>query len=339
MVRPDQNQIVGAAAEAVVFGYPLVVSALLLGQMAAAHAERGESTLSGRAGRASAAFGRAEAERTDAGGVDADPLGLLAWLDVAAEPVVLSVPDTPVDDSGVVMLDGWTHVFAPHEPRTNAGAAHTAVAGPYWHGLLPPGVHSVRSPTAIVWLTSPTHSARVRLSHRPSAPGYRLTPLSAWDSRHGSSTTPPPATGPATCALGDRLDAGRGVDRSIPPAGQVAAMHPRVFLGALGLLMADNPPLPADDPVIERIARIGVLIGEEYDWDALDPQARADVRHGVREGLNTVEEAGRAARAAMRRGGGGLRQVGGFGTDYAGRAGAALASLGLLRASAPAGAL
>jgi Protein of unknown function (DUF1254) len=314
VARPDRAEVVRAAADGVAFGYPLVVSGLLL------------DALRGGPAAPLRACGLAEAVRDGPDGVGDDPAGVSGWMDLAVEPVVLSVHGAAVD-----LLDGWTEVFA--SPAAGSGTAHHVVVGPYWHGTLPPDLDRVRSPTAIAWVTGPHGGAA------GDAPGYRLTPLSAWSAAGGTAAgAAGMVSGPAPGGTGGPGRA-RDTGPPTPPADRVAVMHPRVLFGLLGRLMADNPPPPADDPVVERLAAIGVLTGEDYDWDGLDPQAREDVLRGVWDGLDTVEAHGRAARAAARRGVVGPRPRGGFGGDHAARAGTALAVVGLLRAPAGTGAL
>lgn len=311
VARPERAEVVRDAAEGVVFGYPLVVSGLLL------------DTLGGGGARA---CGRADGVRDGPDGVGDDPPGVSGWMDLSVEPVVLSVRGGRVD-----LVDAWARVFA--SPAPTAGRAGHVVVGPYWHGPLPPGLDPVRSPTAIAWIAGSGSGPGAGAGTPATRARYRLAALSCWTPQRD----------------GDGWD-GTGAERGdpappTPPADRIAVMHPRVLFGRLGRLMADNPPAPADDAVVERLAGIGVLAGEAYDWAALDDQARQDVLRGVREGLDTVEAHGRAARTASRdrwpTAGAALRR-GGTHTEHAERAeraGAALALLGLLRAPAGTGAL
>src|SRR5215470_2572948 len=84
---------------------------------------------------------------------NADTLYTTAFIDVGAEPWVLSIPDMGDRYYLFPMLDGWTNVFqVPGKRTTGDGAQSYAIAGPGWEGTLPDGVTLYRSPTSIVWI-------------------------------------------------------------------------------------------------------------------------------------------------------------------------------------------
>ena len=109
-------------------------------------------------------------------------LWLTAWLDLGAEPQMLSVPEVPRYFVMSVM-DNWTNVFASFGPRTTGtGPGAFLIAGPRWQGEAPEGVQEVvRSPTRYAWILGQTEAngpddfatANAIQKH------YRLTPLSA----------------------------------------------------------------------------------------------------------------------------------------------------------------
>ena len=84
---------------------------------------------------------------------NADTLYTDAWLDVAKEPMVLTIPDMGDRYFMMPMLSGWTDVFQSPGTRTTGQRAQTyAITGPGWSGALPAGVTEYKSPTGIVWL-------------------------------------------------------------------------------------------------------------------------------------------------------------------------------------------
>jgi hypothetical protein len=294
------------AAEAFVFGYPLVVmdvtfavSVNSTGLMGAAPNE----LLHVRA--------FPDPSFTDVVSPNADTLYSAASLDLSAEPVVLTVPESEGRYYLMPLLSGWTDVFAsPGTRTTGAGAGSFAVAGPRWQGELPEGVEEIRSPTAMAWLIGRTqtngkadydsvHAFQDRLS---------LVPLSQW------------GRGPAP-ARERRIDP--AVDTSTPPPAQVAAMDAAAFFGRLAALMVDNPPAEADAPALERFARIGLSPGSFEP----DPGLGGALDEGVKAGLAGLEAAvanppGTTSGWTIHSG------LGSYGTDYGKRAVVALFGLG-----------
>ena len=100
--------------------------------------------------------------------------------------------------------------------------------------------------------------------------GLKLTPLSAW----GSDYRPPEVP----CS---------GTIDPTPPVDQVAALDAASFFHRLAALMVDNPPAGADAEALARFAAIGLLPGEPFTLDDLDPEERdavAQAPEQVREG-------------------------------------------------------
>ena len=71
---------------------------------------------------------------------NADTLYSSLWLDVTAEPLVISVPDSWGRYYLLPLLDMWTDVFAAPGARTTGTDEQVyAVTGPGWQGRLPAG--------------------------------------------------------------------------------------------------------------------------------------------------------------------------------------------------------
>src|SRR4051794_32074007 len=67
-----------------------------------------------------------------------DTLTSSAWLDLSAEPLVLSLPDTGGRYYAMPSYDAWTTVFAVLGARTTGTRARTCVlVGERWRGDLP----------------------------------------------------------------------------------------------------------------------------------------------------------------------------------------------------------
>ena len=80
-----------------------------------------------------------------------------AWLDLAHEPIVLSLPDTHGRYYSMPMLDAWTNVFqSPGKRQSGTQKADFAIVGPKWKGELPADVEAIKAPTEMVWLLGPS---------------------------------------------------------------------------------------------------------------------------------------------------------------------------------------
>lgn len=200
---------------------------------------------------------------------NADALYTAAFLDLAREPMVLRVPDTQGRYYLMQIMDAWTNVFAaPGKRTTGAKEADFAIVGPGWQGTLPQGVKKIQAPTNLVWIMGRTQCngkddyAAVNAIQRQ----YTLTPLSAY----GKPYTPP-GFGPADPS----------VDVTTPPVTQVAKMDAATFFGRLALLLKDNPPAPADAPMVQKLAGLGIVPGKPFAPAAVDPQVMRGLEKAV----------------------------------------------------------
>jgi len=203
---------------------------------------------------------------------NADTLYTVAWLDVGKEPWVLSLPDAHGRYYLFPMLDGWTNVFqAPGKRTTGTGPQKYAITGPSWTGKLPAGVTEYKSPTSLVWIlgriyctgTPEDYSAVHAMQDKIS-----LVPLSSY----GQTYTPPPG----------KVDPGINMKTAVRD--QVNALDMAAYFNLLAKLMKDNPPPEADAPMVAKMAKIGIIPGEDFDMSKLDPE--------VTKGLQSVPKAG-----------------------------------------------
>jgi hypothetical protein len=292
------------AAEAFVFGYPLVlmdVSRLsFLGQSSGDGHRNAMNELSHAREFPDASFTAVVSPNTDT-------LNSTAWLDVAAEPVVLSVPATS-RYYALPMLSAWTDVFASPGTRTAGEGGAFAVVGPGWRGGVPEGVQEIRSPTSLVWLAGRTEAngeADYEEAHR-FQDGLSLSRLSG-----------------ASCAHAPDSNRDSAIDTETPPPEQVGAMDASTFFGRLAELMVDNPPAQADTPALERFGAIGLAPGKFEPPAELAGAVEAGVS-AANAGINVI----RRHRADLTNGWSIPRDLGRYGTNYVQRALIALFGLG-----------
>ncbi len=229
-----------------------------------------------------------------------------AWADLSGEPQVLHVPAAGGRYFVAQVMDAWTDVIADPTARI-AGSApgDYALVGPQWKGMVPAGVHVVRSSTDDVWILARTRAKAGDEAGAITAiqQQYTIVPLSrlrdrAYQPPAGVLREPNVPTGPT-------------------PPSLVAAMNAATFFGRLAAALAANPPRPADRPIVERLARIGVVPGKP-----LGPATAAE--------LAVLDEGLRAARTALAGydppsvphvdGWRWTKNTGRFGTNYAYRA-------------------
>lgn len=213
-------------------------------------------------------------EARDVVSPNADTLYSIAWLDLRAEPLVMSLPDMQGRWLLMQVLDAWTNVLASVGTRSSgARAQQYLISGPGWNGPVPEGMVHLHSPTPMSWLIGRTSDFPA--VHRVQAQ-YSLVPLSRW--LGGASPATPEA---AASAVAVPVSGGPAVDLRTPVVTQVAQLGARQFFERLNMLMRDNPPAPADAAMLARLERLGIVPGGTFQWDALDANTRAQLEDAV----------------------------------------------------------
>jgi hypothetical protein len=245
---------------------------------------------------------------------NADTLYESAFLDLSKEPYILSLPDAHGRYYLMPMLDGWTTVFqVPGKRTTGTRVQKYAITGPHWSGTLPDGVREYKSPTNIVWIigriyctgTSSDYKAVHEMQDK-----ITLVPLSSY----GKPYTPPPGT----------VDP--SIDMKTPVRDQVNALDASAYFNLLAQLMKNNPPTAADTPMVEKMAKIGIVPGQPFDLTKLSPDAQQAVKAvpkpAVSKIMGYIKNAGKFENGWVF-----PFKTGIYGTDYLNRA--TIAALGL----------
>ena len=169
------------------------------------------------------------------------------------------------------MLSGWTDVFQVPGTRTTGAKAQTyAITGPGWQGTLPQGVTEYKSPTNMVWILGRIYCTGTPADYQAVhkiQDQCKLVPLSAY----GKPYTPPPGKVDPT------------VDMKTPVRDQVNGMDAGAYFKLLAALMKDNPPAKEDAAMVAKLAKIGVVPGQDFDLAKLEP--------AVAKGLSRVPKA------------------------------------------------
>ncbi|MFC9898346.1 DUF1254 domain-containing protein [Nocardia sp. NPDC127579] len=188
-----------------------------------------------------------------------DTLYSQAWLDLRAEPLVLQVPAIEPDRYWIMqIMDAWTNTcHSPSSVRPKVQPPGTEppftylVTGPNWRGQVPEGMTQLAMPTASAWILG---RIEVKSDHDAAAVAgaqqkLKLVPLTAWLGGRTESTGRPDAPTPG----------------QIPPRQQLAALDSRTYFQRMCTLMAENSPAEADAPALRRFARIGIAPGAKID--------------------------------------------------------------------------
>jgi hypothetical protein len=307
-----QAEALKSGVEAVVYGLPLVIMDLTKDKLTNVAAPE---TTAAPVNQFANMRQFPDASFKDVVRANVDTLYSSAFLDLSAEPMVLTVPDTHGRYYLMPMLDAWTNVFAsPGKRTTGTKAGHFAVTGPGWTGTLPKGVTQIKAPTNMVWIIGRTQSDGPKdypAVHKIQD-GYRLTPLSAF----GKPYTP--TAGKVDSAL----------DMKTAPVDQLRKMSAETFFNRLATLLKSNPPPAAEAPVLEKLKAIGVVPGEKFDPAKLDPAVAKGLEQSVSVAFEKLLAASKEVGAPTN----GWRippmVLGNYGTDYGVRAVVALVGLG-----------
>jgi hypothetical protein len=195
-----------------------------------------------------------------------------AYMDLRAEPVVLSTPQIePSRYFSVQLIDAYTHNFAYLGTRaTGNGAGRFLIAGPGWKGDTPKGTSRViQSETQFVMalyrtqLFGPDDLENVK---RIQA-GYRVQTLSQFL----GTAAPPEARNLVFPAWDERKLAGIG------------------FFEYLDFMLRLCPVHPSERAIRERFASIGVGGGSPFDAARLSPELKSALITGLADGSAAIK--------------------------------------------------
>jgi hypothetical protein len=196
---------------------------------------------------------------------NADTLYTITFFDVSKEPWVISIPDLKGRYALFPMLDGWTDVFqVPGKRTTGTGPQKYAITGPGWSGTLPTGVTEYKSPTGMVWLLGRIYCTGTPDDYKTVhaiQDAMTVVPLSSF----GKPYTPAPGT----------VDP--SIDMKTAVREQVNAMDGASYFKFFAELLKTNPPNADDAPMVAKLAKIGIVPGQDFDATKLDPAVAAGI--------------------------------------------------------------
>jgi hypothetical protein len=249
--------------------------------------------------------------------ISRNSLWATAFVDLGAEPVVFSHPATKGRYLVAQVMDMWTDNFASIGTRTTGEEpGHCLIAGPGWHGTPPADTEATyRCDTRYAWIL--VQIAAADSADFPEVHALQdeltITSLSVW----GTGYTPPA-----------QVPVDPAVDITATPFDQVRLMDGPAFFQHLSAVLKDNPPRPADRPMLRKLARIGLDPWQDFDADRVDPATAKGLTRAAKKVWGMLE----TAPYQMKTVNGWLLplNLGRCGTDYNTRAFVAFVGLGAL---------
>ncbi|MGO4396611.1 DUF1254 domain-containing protein [Variovorax sp. M-6] len=194
------------------------------------------------------------------------------WLDLRAEPMVISVPAVEKRRYySVQLIDGNTYNYGYIGTRaTGTEAGSYMVVGPDWKGATPPGIKKVFTSTTPFALSA----FRTQLFNAGDMPnveklqaGYKAQPLSAFLKQPAPPAAPAISFLPATT---------KGIKEN--------------YFEYLDAALRFVPATPEDRDVRARLARIGIGPGKTFEFKDLSLEHKAAVGLGVKQGEEKVDK-------------------------------------------------
>lgn len=194
------------------------------------------------------------------------------WMDLRAEPIVLSVPAVPKRYYSVQLCDGNTYNFGYIGTRTTGSEpGDYMIVGPDWKGATPSGIKKVfRSSTQFslagfrTQLFNPNDIDNVKNIQA----GYKVRTLS------GYLNQPPPRPAPA-------IDFPK-IDKELVKTS---------FFEYLDFALQFAPAEANETEIRAKLARIGVGPGKAFNFKDLSLEDKLEVGLGMKEGERKVDEA------------------------------------------------
>jgi hypothetical protein len=194
------------------------------------------------------------------------------WMDLRAEPMVLSVPAVEKKRYySVQLIDGNTYNYGYIGSRaTGNEAGDYMVVGPDWKGEKPAGIKKVftsTTPFSVAGYRTQLFNAEDMPNVVKVQAGYKAQPLSAFLKQPAPPAAPKIDFVPATTA---------GIKAN--------------FFEYLDAALQFVPPAPEEKEVRATLASIGIGPGKTFDFKKLSPEQKDAFMLGMKAGDEKVEK-------------------------------------------------
>ncbi|HSP18608.1 MAG TPA: DUF1254 domain-containing protein, partial [Myxococcaceae bacterium] len=270
-VRPSLEEIKAIAEEGFIYGLPIVMNYAVLYDFVI---DRNSGQWKGPFNQIANEARVFTYKDTSVPTPNSDTPYSMLWLDLRAEPMVLSVPAVPAPRYYSLMLcDGNTFNYGYIGSRaTGTAPGDYLVAGPDWQGEKPAGIKEVFRATTQFALTiyrTQLFDAGDMENVKKIQSGYKAQPLSAF-LKQPAPPAPPAIKFPK-------------IDKDLAKT---------EFFEYLDFALQFAPPGPEEKSIREKLARIGVGAGKTFEFKDLSLEHKAAVLLGMKAGNARVAEAG-----------------------------------------------
>ena len=203
----------------------------------------------------------------------------------------------------------WMPVLESLGSRTTGEkAANCLFTGPGWNGQVPAGMTQIKSPTRYTLILGRTYADGSEADYEAVnalQAQYKVVPLSEWGKPYTYKAPP--------------VDPKPGFSMTDKPQSVILAMDTAEYFNRMAKLMGvDAPPAKEDAPIVETMAKIGIVPGKAFDMGKLDPAVQAALKDLPQRALKKIEankdSLGKVVDSWT------ISMVGEYGTDYMKRA-------------------
>jgi hypothetical protein len=266
---PDIREAKAIAEEGFIYGLPIVMN----------YAVMYEYSVDKNSGQFKAPFNQIKNEArvftykdTSVVTPNSDTPYSFLWMDLRAEPMVLSVPAVEKGRYYAVQLeDGNTYNYGYIGSRaTGTEAGDYMVVGPDWNGATPPGIKKVfRSTTqfSVAGYRTQLFGADDMPNVEKVQAGYKAQPLSAYLKQ--------PATVGAAAIDFPKVD---------------KELVKKNFFEYLDFSLQFAPATPEEKEIRAKLARIGVGPGKTFDFKDLPLTHKIEIGLGMKDGEEKVDK-------------------------------------------------
>ena len=301
-----EKEAVEIATEAYVYGYSLITTEVTRVQMTNTDKVEG---LRGPMGQFINVKRYPPGDYRGVSAPNADTLYSVCWFDLGAEPMVFSHPDMGKRFYLFPMYSLWMPVVESAGSRTAGGkAANYLLTGPGWNGQVPEGMKQIKSPTRYLLILGRTYADGTEADYaavNALQAQYKAVPLSAWGKPYTFKAPP--------------VDPKPGYSMTDAPQKVILDLGTAGYFDMMAKLMGGAaPPAKEDAPILERMARIGIVPGKPFEMNKLDPAIQAALKDLPQQALKKIEankdSLGKVVNGWV------ISMVGQYGTDYMKRA-------------------